>query len=207
MPDHYFSENPNSPVVVRDISFEANNKEFRATIESGVFSSARLDPGTRVLLDFFQKTRLDADLPEPETLLDLGCGWGPISLVLGDAFPQSQVFSVDINRRALDITARNLRLNNISNVTPATPDQVSSEIQFDEIWSNPPIRIGKTNLHDLLRTWLAKLSPTGKAYLVVAKQLGAPSLLDWLNAELGYESRKVSQDKGFWVLEVSHPAK
>lgn len=160
-----------------------------------------------MLLEYLQKTRLSAALPAPETLLDLGCGWGPISLALGHAFPGARVIAMDINQRALANTARNLSLNNILNVTPLSPEQVDSGVRFDEIWSNPPIRIGKSNLHELLLTWLSRLAPTGIAYLVVAKKLGAPSLVDWLNSDSGFSAAKVFQDKGFWVLEVRHQAR
>ena len=82
-----------------------------------------------------------------------------------------------------------------------TPDQVPADVTFDEIWSNPPIRIGKQALHELLLTWLPRLAEGGRAVLVVGKNLGADSLQRWL-AEQGYPAARLASAKGFRVLEV-----
>ena len=78
---------------------------------------------------------------------------------------------------------------------------MSTDATYDQIWSNPPIRIGKSALHDLLRTWLARLTPGGVAYLVVGKNLGADTLAAWLISE-GFSCTRLSSAKGFRVLEV-----
>ncbi len=87
-------------------------------------------------------------------------------------------------------------------VRPSLPDGVPAELEFDEIWSNPPIRVGKQALHELLLSWLPRLSPTGRAVMVVGKNLGADSLQRWLAGE-GYRCARLASAKGFRVLQVS----
>jgi 16S rRNA (guanine1207-N2)-methyltransferase len=91
---------------------------------------------------------------------------------------------VDVNQRALGLSRDNARTLGINDFHALTPEQVPGEVRFDAIWSNPPIRVGKTALHAILLTWLPRLTPGGSAYLVVAKNLGSDSLQRWLSAEL-----------------------
>ncbi|BDZ57532.1 hypothetical protein GCM10025872_11890 [Barrientosiimonas endolithica] len=145
------------------------------------------------------------DLPgSPGTFLDLGCGWGPISLSLALAQPQAAVWGVDVNQRALDLLRRNAVRLGCDGVRAVTADEVPADVVFDEIWSNPPIRVGKAVLHELLRTWLPRLAPGGRAYLVVQKNLGADSLQSWIGRELpGLTAARLASSKGFRVLRVS----
>ena len=83
-----------------------------------------------------------------------------------------------------------------------TPDQVPADLRFDEIWSNPPIRIGKDALHELLLLWLPRLKPDGVAWLVVGKNLGADSLAKWLTAQ-GWLTEKLASAKGFRILKTT----
>ena len=142
--------------------------------------------------------------PEEGTFLDLGCGWGPIALTLGFASPEADIWALDVNERALDLTRRNAELNGVRNVHAVTADEIPSDVTFDLIWSNPPIRVGKDVLHELLMTWLPRLNAGGTAYLVVQKNLGSDSLIPWLATQLGdgYEVSKYASSKGFRVIEV-----
>ena len=135
---------------------------------------------------------------------DLGCGWGPIALTLGFASPKADIWALDVNERALDLTRRNAELNGVRNVHAVTADEIPSDVTFDLIWSNPPIRVGKDVLHELLMTWLPRLNAGGTAYLVVQKNLGSDSLIPWLATQLGdgYEVSKYASSKGFRVIEV-----
>nr|WP_277606098.1 methyltransferase [Glycomyces sp. L485] len=163
------------------------------TTSTGVFSGNRLDSGTGVLLNKVVP-------PEaPGTFLDLGCGYGPISAVLAQR-ADAEVWAVDVNRRALDLTRRNTE-KLPGTVRVATPDKVPSDAAFDEIWSNPPIKVGKEALHELLETWLPRLKERGVAWLVVSKHLGADSLARWL-AENGWAVDKHASAKGYRVLRV-----
>lgn len=165
-----------------------------------VFSSSGLDIGTRVLLEAVPSP------PQTGTFLDLGCGWGPIAAVLATKSPGAQIWAVDVNERALNLTARNaanLGLGNIKTMTEpeALKRQASSNTTFDLIWSNPPVRIGKKPLQELLLRWLSHLSETGIAYLVIGKNLGADSMARWLNSQ-DFVTSRVASKRGFRVLSV-----
>jgi 16S rRNA G1207 methylase RsmC len=162
-----------------------------------VFSPGRVDFGTQVLL------REAPPPPAQGTFLDLGCGWGPVALSLGLLAPAATVYAVDVNERALDLTRDNAAEAGLDNVRTALPDEVPAELQFDLVWSNPPIRVGKEALHDLLSRWLPRLTDKGQAYLVVQKNLGADSLQRWLRESLGLPCDRFAVAKGFRVLRVS----
>jgi len=196
MTEHYFSEQPGTPAVYRQVSFRAYGRSYTMTSASGVFAGDRLDLGTAVLLR-------EVPLPsEPGTFLDLGCGYGPIACVLAREVPEATVWAVDVNTRALELTRQNAEsLGVAERVRVATPDEVPAEVTFQQIWSNPPVRIGKAALHELLERWLARLDPHGVAWLVVAKNLGADSLQRWL-VGAGFPTERQASAKGYRVLAV-----
>ena len=196
--DHYFSADPNAPARPYEVTFMLAGRVYRLASAAGVFSAERLDPGTAVLLR-------KAPLPGPAggVYLDLGCGYGPITCVLADSSERATVYAVDVNARALDLVRRNAQTRGIADrVIATTADGVADGVRFDEIWSNPPIRIGKSELHGLLAAWLPRLAPDGRAWLVVAKHLGGDSLQAWMEAEGWVVDRHASQ-KGFRVLRVT----
>lgn len=196
--DHYFSAAPASADERRPLVVRLAGREVTVTVAGGVFSPGGLDRGTAVLLG-------EAPPPPPAgTFLDLGCGWGPVALTMGLLSPEADVWAVDVNERALDLAAANARSLGLSRVRAVQPDAVPADVTFDLIWSNPPIRVGKAALHDLLRTWLPRLAPAGTAYLVVSKNLGADSLQRWIERDLGLSCRRPASHKGFRILAVSH---
>jgi 16S rRNA G1207 methylase RsmC len=134
--------------------------------------------------------------------LDLGCGYGPIALAIAVHCPGALVDAVDVNERALALCHENAKVLGVADrVRVLRPDEVDPEARYDEIWSNPPIRIGKQALHELLLSWLARLAADGVARLVVGKNLGADTLQRWL-IERGYSCDRVASAKGFRVLLV-----
>lgn len=201
MDEQYFSDQaPAADSDLRTLRIEARGHDLVMRVSSKVFSASRLDLGTRQLL-----TEAPA-LPASGRFLDIGCGWGPIAVAMAKEAPDAEVWAVDINSRAVDLTRRNASLNGCPNVraltSPDALDAVAAEdAHFDVIWSNPPIRIGKDALHALLTTWLDRLAPTGAAYLVVQRNLGADSLIEWLNAQ-GYAAAKIASKKGYRIIEV-----
>ena len=199
--DHYFSASPQAPARSTEVVFDAAGRTFELTGAAGVFSASRLDPGTAVLLR-------KAILPSPGTpgpLLDLGCGYGPITCVLATVAPAATVYAVDVNNRALELVRTNaLALGVDGRVVATTPDEVAPEVAFGEIWSNPPIRVGKEELHALLDRWLPRLRPDGTAWLVVARHLGGDSLAQWLRGR-GWQVERHASQQGFRVLRVTHP--
>lgn len=196
--EHYFSASPTSPEHLRQVRVEIGGVQVEVSTAGGVFSPDRIDSGTRVLL---------ANVPEPPPggdLLDLGCGWGPVALTLAMRSPRARVWAVDVNERALDLTRRNAAALGLHNLTAATPDEVPADVQFRTIWSNPPIRIGKQNLHLLLQRWLTRLDRRSDGWFVVQRNLGADSLHRWLVASLdpGYSVFRAATGRGFRVLKV-----
>lgn len=190
---HYFDSAPSTDDARRTVSVTAWGTVRDYTTSSGVFSGHGLDKATAILL------QESTPAPPGSTVLDLGCGWGAIACSLAEH--GSTVWAVDVNERALELTA----VNAIGlDVHPAKPEDVPSDLQFDAIWSNPPIRIGKAALHELLLTWLPRLRPGGEARLVVGKNLGADSLQRWL-IDQGYPTERVASSKGFRVLVVRRP--
>ena len=195
MDDHYFTADP--AVAFKRAPVEATvwGHDLRLTSGSGVFAQGRLDIGTAVL---FRET----EPPAPGRLLDLGCGYGMIGLAVATAVPGAVVTGVDVNERAVLLANENAAALGLSDrFTALLPDAVPAEATYDEIWSNPPIRIGKEALHALLLTWLPRLAPGGRAVMVVGKNLGADSLQRWLG-EQGYPTGRLSSAKGFRVLET-----
>lgn len=212
--EQYFAAAPNSADERRALEVTLRGRQARVMTSNGVFSGSRLDLGTSVLL------RHAPEPPERGTFLDLGCGWGPVALAMAFQSPDADVWAVDVNGRALALTAANASANGCGNVhvsltdasgavLPAGEQPKDGEVppeglEFDVIWSNPPIRIGKEALHTLLMTWIPRLAGGGMAYLVVQRNLGADSLIPWLADALGegFAVSKYASSKGFRVIEI-----
>ncbi len=191
--EHYFTADPSVPFTRVPVTMTVWGRELALDTGSGVFARGRLDIGTAVL---FRET----EPPAGGRVLDLGCGYGAIGLAIAAAVPTARVTAVDVNERAVLLANDNARSLGVADrFTAGTPDAVPPGERYDEIWSNPPIRIGKPALHQLLLTWLPRLTPDGRAVLVVGKNLGADSLQRWLG-EQGYPTERVGGAKGFRVL-------
>ncbi|MFT4082334.1 MAG: methyltransferase [Nocardioides sp.] len=193
--EHYFSADPSVPFKRVPVEAEVWGMRLSLTSGSGVFAQGRLDVGTGVL---FRET----SPPRPGPILDLGCGYGVIGLAIAHAVPDAVVTAVDVNERAILLAQQNAAALGVADRYHAcTPDRAPAGASYDEIWSNPPIRIGKRALHDLLLTWLPRLAPDGRAVLVVGKNLGADSLQRWLGDQ-GFPTTRLASAKGFRVLET-----
>ena len=196
--DHYFSQEPGSALKPKSIIIPVAGEMVQVTSASGTFSPTQLDFGTEVLIDQMEL------VPESGDLLDLGCGWGPIALSLAKLRPNAKVWAVDVNTRSVELTAKNAKDLGLSNITAVVPEQVPENLVFSGIWSNPPIRIGKKQLHELLLQWLPRLAVGAEAYLVVQKNLGSDSLQKWLTQELAgnYEVSRYTSIKTYRVIKV-----
>ncbi len=188
--EHYFKADPAVAFRRTPVPVSVWGHRFTVDSGSGVFAQGRLDIGTSVLLR-------ETDPPGPGRYLDLGCGWGVIGLAIAIAQPAAVVDAVDVNERAVLLANENAKSLGVADRFQAATSLPAAA--YDEIWSNPPIRIGKEALHALLLTWLPRLKPGGRAVMVVGRNLGADSLAVWLG-EQGYPTTKVASAKGFRVL-------
>lgn len=191
---HYFAAEPRAASRPSPVRVAVRGLDFELLSDTGVFSRGRLDHGTELLLR-------SAAAPADGDILDLGCGYGPIAITMALLAPAARVWAIDINRRALDLTARNAAALHTGNVIAVAPEAVADEVRFTAIYSNPPVRLGKEPLHALLRRWLPRLRAEGVAHLVVQRHLGADSLAAWLAAE-GYRVARARSRQGYRLLEV-----
>jgi 16S rRNA (guanine1207-N2)-methyltransferase len=194
--EHYFAERPGTASRPATVDLVLPDLHLRLATDRGMFSPDRIDPGTRILLETVPAP------PPTGDLLDLGCGYGAIALTLACRSPLARVFGVDVNERALEMARRNASAAGLDTVKFVRAETLDAELRFAAIWSNPPIRIGKPALHELLSTWLSRLTPDGTAHLVVQKHLGSDSLQRWLN-ERGWPTERVASRSAFRVLAVA----
>jgi 16S rRNA (guanine1207-N2)-methyltransferase len=195
---HYFDPAPEVASKPRMVRLRLADVDVELQADRGVFGSRAIDLGTLVLLK-------EAPEPPPDgDILDLGSGYGPIAVAIARRSPGGRVWAVDVNERALELTRTNAVVAGTPNVVAAKPEDVPAELRFAAIYSNPPVRVGKGPLHDLLLLWLPRLAPGANAYLVVQRNLGADSLATWLAAQ-GYAVERLKSKKGYRVLGVSLP--
>ncbi len=182
---HYFDPSPAVQSRPRTVFLHLRELALELQADRGVFGSRGVDLGTLSLLR-------EAPGPPPAgEVLDLGSGYGPIAIALARQAPGARFWAVDVNERALELTRANA----------AAAKTVPAELRFAAIYSNPPVRVGKGPLHDLLLRWLPRLEPGASAYLVVQRNLGSDSLAAWLSTQ-GYEVRRLKSKKGYRILEV-----
>lgn len=201
-PEHYFSAQPSTPEKRKTIQVSLGGATRKVQTSGGIFSPDRMDKGTAILLD---------GVPEPAqsgNLLDIGCGWGPVALAMALAAPGATVHAIDVNERSINLTRDNAAALGLRNIRAGMPDSIDPDLQFETIWSNPPIRVGKEALHELLLLWLPRLAPGGTAWLVVQKNLGADSLQKWLISQLptDWSIQRASTDNAFRILRIERPA-
>lgn len=187
---------------LRPLSVTLAGAPRRLHTGNGIFSPDRIDVGTSVLL---------SSVPAPPPggdFLDIGCGWGPIALTLALEAPRATVWAVDVNDRALDLVRRNAETLGLENVRAVRPEEVPDDVSFRTIWSNPPIRVGKSELHAILERWVPRLQAGSDAYLVVQRNLGSDSLHRWLDTTLSddFSVTRTSTGKGYRVLRVRRRA-
>ncbi len=200
---HYFSDDVDDATVATSpssVALAVPGLAAELATDRGVFSADRVDPGTRLLL---------MAGPPPtagdKEIVDVGCGYGPITVTLATRNPDAVIWAVEVNPRARDLCVANARALGLGNVRVVAPEDVPEDLVVDRIWSNPPIRVGKKALHDLLLLWLGRLGPAGSAHLVIQKNLGADSLAKWLETE-DYSVERRTAQKGYRILDITRSA-
>lgn len=196
--EHYFSAQPAGEFRTTEIAVRLAHGDYTVETAGSIFSPDHIDAGTEQLLYSVPTP------PETGNFLDLGCGWGPLALTLAIEAPEASIYAVDVNERALELTTRNAARLGLANITVGLPGSIEPTVNFNLIWSNPPIRVGKAELHDIMNTWLPRLNVAGEAYLVVAKHLGADSFEKWLESEFEATHSVTREDtrKGFRIIKV-----
>jgi 16S rRNA (guanine1207-N2)-methyltransferase len=194
--NHYFNRQPEVASRPHTVRLRTGDVDLRLMVDRGVFGFRGIDLGTLTLL------REAPAPPAAGEVLDLGAGYGPIAIVLAKASPGARVWAVDVNERAVELTRANAVSAETRNVTACAPEEVPAGLRFDAIYSNPPVRVGKQALRALLLEWLGRLTPAGKAHLVVQRNLGSDSLVKWLREE-GWTVERIKSKKGYRVITVA----
>ncbi|MFW9940786.1 MAG: class I SAM-dependent methyltransferase [Candidatus Thorarchaeota archaeon] len=199
---HYYSEFPDVKVKIHTISESLKKHLYIFKTITGVFSFRKIDLGTKILIE-------NIVIPEePSVLLDLGCGYGPIGIVLGYELPQSLVYLIDINKRAIWCAKENIKINlNIEKKRIRTLQGnyfepiKNKNIKFDEIYMNPPMRQGRKDFLKLIEDIPNYLKSKGSFQFVIKKKMGAPHILNYIKKN--YPNNKIEvicKRSGYWVF-------
>ena len=192
MPDHYFTAEPTSKSDVREISVEMPEGKYVFCTDSGVFSRDGLDPGSRLLIESAPALC--------GRVLDLGCGWGPVGVILARRNPQCRVVLSDVNQRAVETARGNLLRNGVQNAQCAVSDGLCGlEGEFDHILLNPPIRAGKQVIYGLFAQAHNRLSAGGDLSIVIRKRQGADSAEKELLRLFG-NAQTVARGGGYHII-------
>ncbi|MBO3282693.1 class I SAM-dependent methyltransferase [Paenibacillus sp. SEL3] len=196
MADHYYSKRPETAHERRSLETVLRGRSYRFVSDSGVFSKQGIDYGSRVLIEAMQ-------LPAQASVLDVGCGYGPIGLAAAALVPEGHVTMVDINERAVQLAIENAERNGVKNVTVKQSDlfaEVKNE-RFDVILTNPPIRAGKETVHTIFELAYEHLNEGGTLWVVIQKKQGAPSASAKIESLFGHVE-EVTKDKGYRILKA-----
>lgn len=196
MSDHYYSKRPETAHKRRSLETVLRGRTYRFASDSGVFSKQGIDYGSRVLIEAMQ-------LPAQASVLDVGCGYGPIGLTAAALVPDGHVTMVDINERAVQLAIENAERNGITNVTIKQSDlfeRVKAD-RFDVILTNPPIRAGKETVHTIFELAYEHLNEGGALWVVIQKKQGAPSASTKIESLFG-RVEEVTKDKGYRILKA-----
>lgn len=196
MAEQYFTHNPTTEHAIKKFDFELRNQEFHFSTDNSVFSKQRVDFGTTVLINSIDYSDLVSG-----PILDLGCGYGPIGLVLAKQMPKRTVDMVDVNERALELAKRNAQANQISNVNIFSSDVYQNITNnYAAIYTNPPIRAGKKVVNSILAGAYEYLLPNGQLWVVVQKKQGESSCKKLMNQTFG-NVEIVERSKGYYILK------
>ena len=192
---HYFLNDQNLVSDIKAFNININNVLFTFNTDNGVFSKGELDFGTNLLLTNVLKMDIHGDI------LDLGCGYGAIGIIL-KKLKDVCVTMTDVNNRAIHLSKMNAKKNNVLVNIFNSDGYENIDNSFDYIISNPPIRVGKKKLYELLINSKKHLKPDGKLVIVVRKEQGALSLIkDMKNY---YNTEVIDKSKGFFIISLKN---
>jgi 16S rRNA (guanine1207-N2)-methyltransferase len=194
MSEHYYTQKPTAKHDRHIIRTVLRGRELAFATDSGVFSKEGIDYGSQVLIECM-------DIPAGASVLDVGCGYGPIGLAAAGLAAKGKVTMVDINERAIELARENAARNQIHNVEIIQSDalQAVRGRSFDRILTNPPIRAGKETVHRIFEEASDCLAEGGQLWVVIQKKQGAPSAFAKLEQLFGHV-REVTKDKGYRIF-------
>ena len=193
MPEYYYTSAPTSEHEERSFRAVFAGRVLAFDTDAGVFSKQHVDPGSELLCK---------SLPDTISgrVLDMGCGWGAMTVMTLARFPKAEVVMADVNERALALAVSNVEKNHMQAAAVLSDGFEKIEGEFDAVITNPPIRAGKAVIYKMFEDAKAHLKPGGALYLVVRKQQGAPSALKFLK-ELYGKAEVIERDGGYWIIE------
>lgn len=192
MTNMYYEKNPKADHDIHELRVRLLDTPMTFLTDAGVFSKRMVDYGSQVLLNTL-------DLEPDKTLLDVGCGYGPLGLTLGKVFGV-QATLTDINSRALDLARANAEKNQVNARIFQSNVYDDVEGNFDYIVSNPPIRAGKSVVHEIIKGAFRHLEDQGSLTIVIQKKQGAPSAKAKMEEVFG-NCQILKKDKGYYILE------
>lgn len=188
---HYFT-NDELKSDIREIKVDILDTSFFFDVDYGVFSQKRLDFGTKILIENI------VIKDSHQTIIDMGSGYGPIAVAMAYQNPNKAIFAYDINRRAVDLTIRNAKKNNVS-INAFESNLFSNvRVKADLILTNPPIRTGKQNIFKLYEEAFDNLNQNGELWVVIRVKQGAESTKNKL-LELFGNCENAYQKKGYRI--------
>lgn len=192
MTEHYYTSAPTSEHEERHFNHVFAGRVLRFQTDAGVFSKQHIDPGSELLCK-----ALPADLSG--RVLDMGCGWGAMTILTLTKCPGCEITMADVNERALELAKENVAANRMQAKALISDGFASIEGEFEAVITNPPIRAGKAVIYKMFEDAKAHLVPGGVLYLVIRKQQGAPSALKFLK-ELYRKAEVIERDGGYWII-------
>ena len=192
MPEHYYTASPTSGHEERSFRAVFAGRVLAFDTDAGVFSKQHVDPGSELLC-----RALPDDLAGD--VLDMGCGWGAMTVMTLARFPHVRVTMADVNERALALAVSNVEKNRMQAKAVLSDGFERVEGVFDAVITNPPIRAGKTVIYRMFEDAKTRLRPGGSLYLVIRKQQGAPSALKFLK-ELYAQAEVIEREGGYWII-------
>ena len=199
MPDHYYTASPESAHEERSFRAVFAGRVLAFDTDAGVFSKQHVDPGSELLC-----RSLPDDLSGD--VLDMGCGWGVMTVMTLARFPQLSMTMADVNERALALAVSNVQKNRMQAAAVLSDGFAAVEGEFDAVITNPPIRAGKNVIYKMFEDAKTHLKPGGRLILVIRKQQGAPSALKFLKALYG-KAEVIERDGGYWIIECTKEEK
>ena len=200
---HYFNPGQDLDHELNTITYTINQHCFEFTTDRGVFSRNRVDYGTNVMLNAVFDEMLISDL-NLGNCLDLGCGYGVVSIVLSTLFPEQKWLAVDINPRAVELTKLNATKYDLPIEVLLSDGIIDKSTNFDLILTNPPIRSGKKNYYRLFKEVSEVLSENGIFYTVIQKKQGSASAVKFLR-ELFADVVIIDKTGGYHTIRCRQP--